>query len=199
MNAPVKEIPQGYIASGTVSLKKIGDLTAMVIWSLVLPALTVPLLIAVLRPGKSGAFSVSINTPWSLLATLGGILLTTLVMVIIHEGLHGLVFWLSTGEAPRFAFKWYYASASPGDWYMPRTVFLVATLLPLVAITTAGLLLLPLTSSFLRYMLVLLIVFNASGCAGDMLVALLLFRLPAATLSRDTGDSVTFYSPATGG
>ena len=51
MNAPVKEIPQGYIASGSVSLKKIGDLTAMVIWSLVLPALTVPLLIAVLRPG----------------------------------------------------------------------------------------------------------------------------------------------------
>ena len=116
-------------------------------------------------------------------------------MVILHEGLHGLVFWLSTHEMPKFNFKWYYASASPGDWYLPRTPFLVATLLPLVAITLFGLIALPFTSGLLRYLVVLLVVFNASGAAGDVLVALRLLRLPADTLSLDRGDEVQYYSP----
>jgi hypothetical protein len=196
MNKPTKTLPPGYIESSGVSLKKTTDLLAMLIWSLVLPALTVPLIIASLRLGQSGSFTISITTPWSLLTTLGGILLTTVAMVIIHEGLHGLVFWLSTHEMPRFEFKFYYASASPGDWFMPRSTFLIATLLPLVAITLVGLLLLPVTSSFIRYMLILLVVFNASGCAGDMLVALRLLRLPVGTLSRDTGSAVSFFTPA---
>jgi hypothetical protein len=44
----------------------------------------------------------------------------------------------------------------------------------------------------------LLAVFNASGSAGDLVVALRLFRLPAETLSLDNGTSVYFFIPAPG-
>jgi len=130
---------------------------------------------------------------------LSGILLVTAGMLVLHEGLHGLVFWISTGAAPKFAFKWYYASASPGEWLLPRRAFMFATLLPLVAITAVGLLLLPFAASQLRYLLILLVVFNASGAAGDFVVALRLARLPAETLVRDSGSEVTFFTPPVNG
>jgi len=202
LNKPVKTLPPGYMLSGSVSLQKTADLIPMLVWSLVLPALTIPAIFLVLRGSEAtrnfpSTFSVS--NGGNFLQLLGGILLVTVVMIVLHEGLHGLVFWLTTHEAPKFDFKFYYASASPGDWYLPRRPFLVATLLPLVAITAAGLLLLPLAGAFLRYLLILLVVFNASGAAGDLVVTLRLAKLPPGTLAHDTGAEVTFFSPAPSG
>ena len=195
---PVKELPPGYQPAGGVSIKKSADLVPMLIWSLVLPALTIPAILAVLRWGKPVSVISITDSGGDLFPLLGGILLVTVVMLVIHEGLHGLVFWLTTHEAPKFAFKWYYASASPGEWYLPRTPFLIATLLPLFAITLLGLMLLPFVSINLRFLLILLIVFNASGAAGDLVVALRLARLPRETLARDTGSEVTFFTPSLG-
>ncbi len=200
MDKPVKTLPSNYASSGSVSLKKSSDLTAMLIWSLMLLVLSLFLVGGVLSilasRQETPSFGFSINSLVDLLIGLGGILLVTVVMVVVHEGLHGLVFWLITRERPRFAFKWYYASASAGDWYLPRLPYLAATLVPLIAITTVGLALLPFTFGFVRILLILLIVFNASGCAGDAVVAWRLYRLPRGTLSFDTGSEVHFYSPS---
>jgi hypothetical protein len=184
--------------SGSVSLQKTADLIPMLVWSLVLPVLTLPAIFLVLRGSeatRNSASTFSVSSGGNFPELLGGILLVTVVMIVLHEGLHGLVFWLTTREAPKFDIKFYYASASPGDWYLPRRPFLVATLLPLVAITAAGLLLLPLAGAFLCYLLILLVVFNASGAAGDLVVALRLAKLPPGTLAHDTGAEVTFFSP----
>lgn len=198
MNQPVKTLPPGYTQADSVSLTKTADLIPMLIWSLVLPALLLPLITLVLR--VSGAFtgsgSFSINSPGRFIGVIGGILLMTVVMVIVHEGLHGFVFWRATGDLPKFEFKLYYASASPGDWYLPRRPFMLATLLPLAAISVLCLALLPFTAPQLRYLLILLAIFNASGSAGDLVVALRLARLPAETLSKDSGAAVTFFTPA---
>jgi len=198
LNQPVRTLPPGYVPAGSVTLTKKSDLVPMVIWSLVLPVLLLPLIVLVLwASGRvNGSASFSINSPGEFIGILGGILLVTVVMLIVHEGLHGLVFWRTTGEAPKFEFKVYYASASPGDWYLPRRPFMLATLLPLVAISGLCLLLLPFAGPYLRYLLILLAVFNASGAAGDMVVALRLARLPVETLAKDTGAAVTFFIPA---
>lgn len=190
----VKELPPGYMPAGSVSIKKISDISQMVVWSIVLPLICIIAIILILRPNasSSGVFEF---TSGSMFRFLGGILLVTVGMLILHEGLHGLVFWLTTREAPKFEFKWYYASASPGEWYLARRPFMIATLLPLIAITLVGLGLLPFISGYWRTMLILLIVFNASGAAGDLLVALRLAKLPPETLARDTGSEVTFYAP----
>ena len=152
-------------------------------------------ILLILRPqiSSGGAFEF---TTGSVFGFLGGLLLVTVGMLVVHEGLHGLVFWLTTRELPKFEFKGYYASASPGDWYLPRRAFLAATLLPLVAITVAGLALIPFFSLRGQFLLGFLVLLNASGAAGDLLVALRLARLPQATYCRDTGTEVTFFSPA---
>lgn len=198
MNQPVKTLPPGYVPVASVTLTKTADLIPMLVWSLVLPALLIPFIVLVLQvSGRlTGSGTFAIHSPGQFFGILGGILLMTVIMVIVHEGLHGLVFWRTTGDTPKFEFKIYYASASPGDWYLPRQPFMLATLLPLVAISVICLVLIPFAGPYLRYLLILLAIFNASGAAGDLVVALRLARLPAETLSKDTGSAVTFFIPS---
>ena len=191
---PLKTLPPDYQLSGGVSIRVSKDLLPMLVWSIVLPVFTFLLAFLILFLFRDSG-SLMIDTGANALSMLAGILLVTVIMLVVHEGLHGLVFWGITREVPRFEFKWYYASASPGDWYLPRTPFLIATLLPLTAITLLGLILLPVVNPYLRFLLLLLIIFNASGAAGDWLVALRLLRLPESTYARDTGSEVTFYTP----
>lgn len=200
LNKPVKTLPAGYTLAGSVTLTRTADLLPMLIWSLVLPALLLLLVVTVLCLTHQIADwnLFSLHSVGQIAAFFGGMLLVTLVMVIAHEGLHGLVFWCATGNLPRFEFKFYYASASPGGWYLPRRVFMLATLVPLVTISLVCLALIPFASPFLRCLLILLAVFNASGSAGDLVVALRLFRLPAETLSLDNSTSVYFFIPAPG-
>lgn len=190
---PVKELPPGYAPAGSVSIKKASDVAHMLIWSIVLPLVCVLAILLILRPNLSSSNTFEF-TSGDMLGFVGVLVLIAAIMVL-HEGLHGLVFWLTTHEAPKFEFKWYYASASPRGWYLPRRPFMIATLLPLVAMTFAGLLLLPFVGAQWRYILTLLIVLNASGASGDFLVALRLAKLPPETLSFDSGAEVKFYAP----
>ena len=194
---PLKTLPPDYQLSGGVSIRVSKDLLPMLVWSIVLPVFTFLLAFLILFLFRDSG-SLTLATGANVLSTLAGILLVTVIMLIVHEGLHGLVFWLITHEVPRFEFKWYYASASPGDWYLPRTPFLIATLLPLVGITLLGFILLPVVNPYVRFLLLLFVIFNASGAAGDWLVAWRLLCLPEGTYARDSGSEVTFYSPLTG-
>lgn len=196
MIQPTKTLPSNYILADSVSLKKPGNMAGMLIWSFVLFLLPLPLIYLVLRREISGSIRFTQDAPIDFVLILGGLLLVTVLMIIVHEGLHGLVFWLTTRERPKFAFKGYYASACAEGWYLPRKPYIIATLLPLVAITLVGLLLLPVLTPQLRYLMILMIVFNSSGCAGDVVVVLRLLRLPKETLSYDQGDEVTFFKPA---
>lgn len=194
MTLPTKTLPPDYQQHSSVNIHHQADILQMLVWSVILFIFPLPLIYLAVRNHGGSPLQFSISSLTSLLSVLGGIAVVTVVMVIVHEGLHGLVFWLITRERPRFAFKWYYASACAEGWYLPRTPYLVATLLPLVVITTAGVLILPALSRPVRYFMSLLIVFNSSGCAGDVLVALRLLRLPRDTLSLDSGDEVKFFT-----
>lgn len=194
MTQPTKTLPPNYTHRSSVNIHHHSDVLQMLVWSVILFVLPIPFIYLAVRNYGGSPIIFSINSLTNLLVALGGIAAVTIGMVIIHEGLHGLVFWLATHERPKFAFKWYYASACAEGWYLPRVPFLIATLLPLVAITIAGLLILPILSRPVRYFISLLIVFNSSGCAGDVMVALRLLRLPKETLSLDSGDVVNFFS-----
>lgn len=199
MTLPTKTLPPNFAHRGSVNIHNHSDVLQMLVWSVILFVLPIPFIYLTVRNYGGSPIIFSVSSLTSLLVALGGIAAVTIGMVIVHEGLHGLVFWLVTRERPKFAFKWYYASACADGWYLPRVPFLIATLLPLVVITTAGLLILPVLSRPVRYFISLLIVFNSSGCAGDVMVALHLLRLPKETLTLDKGDEVNFYSPEKNG
>jgi phytoene dehydrogenase-like protein len=67
--------------------------------------------------------------------------------------------------------------------------------MPFVLITLVGLLLLPVAPAWLLLPVVFVVLMNASGAAGDILVVGWLLLLPANTLIRDKGDAITLYRP----
>jgi predicted metal-dependent HD superfamily phosphohydrolase len=117
-------------------------------------------------------------------------------VLILHELLHGLFFWIYTGERPEFGFRVVYAYASAPGWHIPRNQFIVAGLAPIVGITLLGLILLPLIPEALVAELLALLAFNAAASVGDLVVAGWLFLRPKTLMARDSGPSITIYTLA---
>lgn len=125
----------------------------------------------------------------------GVLLLISVLMVVVHEGLHGVFFWYFTRQRPHFAFKGAYAYAAAPGWYLPRNQYLITALAPLVVITLLGMIGLAQFPSAWVLPTLLLMSFNASGAVGDLWVALGLLRQPAACLALDQGDAATLFVP----
>lgn len=129
------------------------------------------------------------------LGLIAALLALTMLYIVLHEAIHGVFFWLFTRAQPQFAFKWAYAYAAAPDWYIERAPFLVTTLAPLVVITLLGsVLFLVIPASWLLAVW-FVIVMNASGAVGDLLVAYRLLRYPSGCMVQDRGDAVRFYLP----
>ena len=95
----------------------------------------------------AGAIRPEINEA-SLLLLLRDLGVLALILVvagvlILHELIHGIFFWLFTHERPKFGIHLYYAYAAAPGWYLPRNRFIVVGLAPLITITVSGLFLLP--------------------------------------------------------
>jgi hypothetical protein len=126
---------------------------------------------------------------------LAGLAAVTLAVVLVHEGLHGLCFWLVTGERPRFGLRGLYAYAGAPGWYVARNRYLPIALAPLVAITLGGLLLLTAAPARGIPALVVALALNAAGAVGDLAVVAWLLTRPGSTLVHDSGEAVTLYQP----
>lgn len=151
-------------------------------------------LAGLLRPGiMNESFQFKLLNLLQTLGILVMLLMATAIMIVVHEGFHGLFFWIFTRTRPQFAFKVYYASASAPGWYFPRWQYILIGLAPLVGITLlglAGLLWLPVS---LVLPVVLILVFNTSGAIGDLWVVGRLLASPASTYVLDLGNSSEFY------
>lgn len=124
-------------------------------------------------------------------------LLAGLFAVLIgHEFLHGLFFWIYTGERPKFGFKVVYAYASAPEWYLPRDKFIVTGLAPVVVITLVGVILLPLVPYAYVAEVLLLTAFNAAASMGDMISVGWLLSKPNTAMVRDSGARMDVYVPA---
>ena len=114
-------------------------------------------------------------------------------MILLHEALHGLFFWLYTRQRPVFAFKGAYAYAAAPEWLLPRNLYFVTAIAPLVGISLLGAAAFAIAppSWFLAVLVVL--IGNAGGAAGDIWVAGWLMRQPPSCYAQDRGDAVTLY------
>ena len=195
MLSPTKNLPAAYRLDRSIDLSKNPKL---VIW-LNVAALALFFLLGYLylrllawiRPDASLSLG---NSGW--LVSLAALLAVYIGVIVLHEIIHGLFFWIITGERPQFGFRGAYAFAAAPDWYLPRPSYLVVGLAPLVLITLVGLLLLPITPDGGLILLGLAITANASGAIGDLaVVAWLGWRYPASILVCDHGDAIDIFHP----
>lgn len=156
-------------------------------------------LLYAMRPADTPAvLSIKIDSPAALLWILLLIVGSTAVMIILHEAVHGIIFWVITGEKPVFAFRGWYAYAAAPGWYLPRNAYLINSLAPLLLLTVIYLGLMAIIPAPALAPLLLMVTLNTSGCIGDIVVALWLLRHPSETLAQDCGTAITLYLPPAG-
>jgi hypothetical protein len=124
-----------------------------------------------------------------------GILAASVLVILLHELVHGLFFWLATGSQPHFGFRLAYAYAAAPGWYIPRNFYVLVGLAPLVLISLLGVALIPFISIYWLYILIFALTINASGAVGDVYIVGWLLLRPADTLVNDRGDGIWFYRP----
>jgi hypothetical protein len=199
-NKPMQTLPAGYAPAGTFNLNK--NITALVVLNVAALALLgvfsafFSWMIQVLRPGMTFENLMHgldwLNSWTGILMLIGSLLL----MVILHEGFHGLFFWLFTKARPRFAFRGAYAYAALEGWYFPRKYYAVISMAPLIGISLLAALLFSFAPVEVMVWAWAIAIFNGSGAVGDLAVTVLMLFKPAGCLVEDLGDKMNFYVPS---
>lgn len=115
------------------------------------------------------------------------------LMIILHEGIHGMFFWFYTREPPRFGLKLLYAYAAAPDWYIRRNPFIWVGLSPLILISIFGLIAILWAPVSWIIALILFLTVNAAGSMGDVFIVFKLLSQKGEVLIQDMGDSFTIY------
>ncbi len=198
---PTQLLPPNYVARGTIDIHNKRTLLLVSLLGLVLMCLFSVLFTFLLYQMRPVDFNTDpVNHLFgskNLWVQTIGLLAILIPMLLLHEALHGLAFWIFTHDRPRFAFKVFYAYASLPGWYLPRAQYLVSALLPFTVITLLGFLLLGFLPPTWFIPLLLVIVSNAAGSVGDLVVTVWLLTRRHGTLVVDMGDAVTFFEPET--
>jgi hypothetical protein len=203
MRRPVSELPDDYRPNASLDLAKQKGLAIVLNvvagMSVFGYGLLFLFLTMTLRPADA-------STVWQFQLTgiLGFLLLgarlfvITALMLLLHEGVHGVCFRLYTGEWGTFAFKGLYAYAAAPNWYLPRNQHLVTALAPYLGLSLLGVLLIPIVPLVVLPDLLLFLVLNAAGATGDLAAVVWLLTKPPDALVKDYGDGVAIYIPGEG-
>lgn len=192
-------LPPDYVAHGAISLK--GNRRLLVLLNLlgipwlVLCAISFVAVASKLQPAQSAASDALSLSLTSVVALLLVVTVTIVGVLVIHELVHGLFFWLFTRSRPRLGFKGAYAYAAAPGWYISRPQMLVVGLTPLILISLLGLPLLALVPYPASLFLVLALTMNAAGAIGDLYIAVRLLFTPRDVLIRDEGETIRWYAP----
>ncbi len=125
------------------------------------------------------------------------VVVMTVAVVLIHEAIHGVCFWLVTRDRPRFGLSGLSAYAAAPEWFIPLAPYLVIGLAPVVAITAAAFALMLVVHVTLVPAVALVLVLNAVGSVGDLFAVWWLVRDGSVTsMVRDTGTTIAVYKLA---
>jgi MFS family permease len=197
--SPTKILPDNYRLHRRLTILDRKSLILLNVWGIgifLVASIFFPLLAGWLRTeGEPAGISLEMTGWVGVLSFIGLLLGVMLVMLVLHEGLHGVFFWLFTREKPKFAFKGFYAYAAMPDWFLPKKEYLTTALAPLIGITLLGVLGLALLPGWADAALVWLLILNTSGAVGDLWIVSALLRAPTGVLGRDAGDCSELFIP----
>jgi hypothetical protein len=200
-------LPPGYVRLATLDLSRSrGALASAIILGIFLLLGVAWLLVQAVRLLRPAAldsiryrtmFGLSEDGAFSLNVPLLDFLAAMVLVLLLHELVHGLAYWWFARRRPRFGVAGLlpYASVPPGV-YFPRNQYLAVGLAPLLLLTGAGLLLLLVLPLATISVLTLFIVLNAAGAAGDLVVVARLLSFAPDTLMEDAGAGTIVYGPA---
>ncbi len=194
MNA-TKTLPETHSLAWEVDIEK----DKRLMWLLQLLALPLAVIVLAwlglytywLRPDVVFAFTETVFPLWGIWI----IFAVTAITIILHELVHGVLFWFYTRERPKFGFSLLYAYAAAPDWYFKTNIYWLIGLGPLIFLSLLGMLILPFVPlSWLGYLL-LAIFLNATGAVGDLYIVIRLAFEPAGTLVQDEGTGFRVFRP----
>ena len=134
----VRSLPDDYVQQVRLSAKDRRSMLVLNIAGFVFLFLFGGLFVAIalqIRPEDTAAVLPSHSGKLPSLTTIFSILVIFWVMIYLHEGIHGLGFWLATKTRPVFGLRLYYAYAAAPEWYIPRNQFLLISLAPLLLLS----------------------------------------------------------------
>lgn len=191
MHAPTQILPDGYVQSDEINLKKDKRLLILLnivaLFVFIVSFILLSIFVSVVRFGPtnvSGSISVGV-----LLMLVG----LTVMTLMLHELIHGFFFWMFSRSRPIFAIRPLYAYAGAPTWFFPRRQYAITALAPLVIIGVVGLLLMLLVPVSWLLMIAFLVALNTGGAIGDVFVFIRLFKFSPSSFANDTGDVVTIF------
>lgn len=117
------------------------------------------------------------------------------LMVLLNALGRAIIFWLLTKTSPQFGFQGMYKVKATSEWYFSRRAYSLIRLLPIIMITIAGLIAIPLVPLNLIPGVLLLISLNLAGGLGDVVTIYWLSRRPDGVLVLDTNELVQVFHP----
>ena len=142
--------------------------------------------------------------PDSLLKYSSGVVFTLLdlllfitglvVFIVLHELVHGALFWIYSRSRPKFGFRGGYAYAAAPGWFFPPRQYLVIALAPLVLLSILGMALVAVVPAGLLTIMLFGMTVNASGAVGDLWIAYKVIRERRKIVIEDLGDGMNFYA-----
>lgn len=197
----IQTLPPGYVEAGSIQLKQNRRLSIIlnvlgIPWCILCAAFFFIMagLLGALDNGSGSSGKITMPAIIMLVA-LAILAMTIFVVVVLHELVHGLFFWLFIRSRPQLGFNILYAYAAAPGWYILRPQFLIVDLAPLVLISLAGLLILPFTTPPASLVLIVALILNAGGAISDLYVFIRLLFVPRHVLIEDHGDGVRWFIP----
>jgi hypothetical protein len=200
-----RSLPEGYVHAGTIRFygnhRLLLRLQLLAVPVGLLSCLGFGLLSSLLRP-EGWSFDFRGGSVVALIGmVIGVIVAATVVPLVLHEAVHGVVLWALTGHRPVFGFKGWYAYADAPGWFFSRGQMVVAYLAPLFVLPVIGLPLIAYAPAGVSLIAFFGLVVNAVGAVGDLYATFVVLRIKGPVIFGDgpddkTGESGSWFVPA---
>ncbi len=180
-------LPENYVLDYSINLDT--DKKMMILLNVMSLVMILPFALGIILYNifSQSAFEFRLYLTDALITVVG-----FLVIIMIHEFIHGIFFKLGTDEKVNYKFHIYAFSASVKGVYFYKKHYLLTGLAPFIIITPILILLMFLLPAY-AYMIYLVIAIHTSGCIGDFYVAYKVLKYPKEALIEDYGVGMNIY------